>query len=528
MDPFSRRSTWEVIKAHKQGHVILFTTHFMDEADLLGDRVAIMSEGRLRCCGSSMFLKARFGLGYRLALSKEVGSQHDDKQLREIVMKYAPGAQVQSDQGAELSYQLPKEGVDFPSLFTELDCMRNGEGGCLDSWGVSMTTLEEVFLKIAHEDHAESHQATKDTEFGRGAVGERGEATVSFMLHFRAVFCKRFYTAWRDKFNMVIQIVIPLLFVFFACMAIEFGRFNISESVDLDAGQFNSPLNIPYTCTSSVSDAADATTTTTNCPATYSTGIAGVGTAATTTTGTDVATKPASTSWDCSDYVDTQQLGFARGDDSSQPELYITPVGGLYYIDEYKYTVSASCAKGMSNDTCAAVVPTVYKCNDGANGTSTISEMASYLFDNMGTSGADSTEKSRYGAISFHHDTTLASSNYQLSSNPYVVLANGSATTGYLTFANMANNLILRQNTGSSTATISVSLSPGPQTAAETGQSKLNTTIVLAFFLIIAFSIVPASFIYSVVAEVVVKVSPCADLSVASHYMLFCRQNTSS
>ena len=53
---------------HKKMHfqVVLLTTHFMDEADLLADRKAIISHGSLRCYGSSLFLKNRFGLGYHL------------------------------------------------------------------------------------------------------------------------------------------------------------------------------------------------------------------------------------------------------------------------------------------------------------------------------------------------------------------------------------------------------------------------------------------------------------------------------
>ena len=43
----------------------------MDEADVLGDRIAIISQGRLRCCGSSLFLKSRFGNGYYLVLTKK-------------------------------------------------------------------------------------------------------------------------------------------------------------------------------------------------------------------------------------------------------------------------------------------------------------------------------------------------------------------------------------------------------------------------------------------------------------------------
>lgn len=43
----------------------------MDEADILGDRIAIISHGKLRCCGSSLFLKKCFGRGYYLTLVRE-------------------------------------------------------------------------------------------------------------------------------------------------------------------------------------------------------------------------------------------------------------------------------------------------------------------------------------------------------------------------------------------------------------------------------------------------------------------------
>jgi ATP-binding cassette, subfamily A (ABC1), member 3 len=57
MDPYSRRFTWNVIRQHREGRVVVLTTHFMDEADLLGDRIAIMGDGRLLTCGSSLYLK---------------------------------------------------------------------------------------------------------------------------------------------------------------------------------------------------------------------------------------------------------------------------------------------------------------------------------------------------------------------------------------------------------------------------------------------------------------------------------------
>lgn len=61
MDPGARRSTWDLIQTEKRARTIILSTHFMDEADLLGDRIAIMAEGEVQCCGSSLFLKKNYG-----------------------------------------------------------------------------------------------------------------------------------------------------------------------------------------------------------------------------------------------------------------------------------------------------------------------------------------------------------------------------------------------------------------------------------------------------------------------------------
>ena len=61
-----------MLKNRKEGKVILLTTHFMDEADILADRKAIMSAGTLRCYGSSLFLKNRFGAGYHMTMVLKV------------------------------------------------------------------------------------------------------------------------------------------------------------------------------------------------------------------------------------------------------------------------------------------------------------------------------------------------------------------------------------------------------------------------------------------------------------------------
>jgi ABC-type multidrug transport system ATPase subunit len=62
-DPSARRAIWDLLIKNKPGRTMLLSTHFMDEADVLGDRIAIMANGRVECVGSPMELKSRYGIG---------------------------------------------------------------------------------------------------------------------------------------------------------------------------------------------------------------------------------------------------------------------------------------------------------------------------------------------------------------------------------------------------------------------------------------------------------------------------------
>lgn len=149
VDPYSRRHMWSILQNIKHGKVILLTTHFMDEADILADRKAVVSRGRLRCCGSSLFLKNKFGIGYHLTLVLDGNARETG--ITKLVNQHVPMAERARRHGRELSYILPHDAVDFfAPLFLDIEAEIGTKAQRLGicSYGVSMTTLEEVFLHL--------------------------------------------------------------------------------------------------------------------------------------------------------------------------------------------------------------------------------------------------------------------------------------------------------------------------------------------------------------------------------------------
>ena len=171
MDPLARREFWDLLKALQRGRTILLTTHYMDEADVLGDRIAILSGGKLQCLGSSNFLKKRYGSGYKVifSLALEESAQEnsasaslelrsDVQRLVEFTKHHVPGSAFRLSESSEtrICLILPYSSLlSFSGYFSALD--ENVETLNVANYGVAMPTLEEVFLRTGG-DHDLEHK----------------------------------------------------------------------------------------------------------------------------------------------------------------------------------------------------------------------------------------------------------------------------------------------------------------------------------------------------------------------------------
>lgn len=141
MDPITRRHVWDIIEGAKKGRAIILTTHSMEEADILSDRIGIMAKGKLRCIGTSLYLKSRFGTGYIVSVSlsrKNNGKSSPDGDARanrvksffkEVMLNLLSSERPLSDLAVRCMWsQLLITGRN---LFLSLT---NLEFGCLETW----------------------------------------------------------------------------------------------------------------------------------------------------------------------------------------------------------------------------------------------------------------------------------------------------------------------------------------------------------------------------------------------------------
>uniref|UniRef100_A0A8C1X7A9 ATP binding cassette subfamily A member 5 n=1 Tax=Cyprinus carpio TaxID=7962 RepID=A0A8C1X7A9_CYPCA len=203
MDPVSRRQVWSLLKSHRAGRVTVFSTHYMDEADILADRKAVISQGQLKCVGSSLYLKNKYGVGYQLRMSVTEGCEVDN--TTSLVKQHVPKAQLSRQQEAELTFTLPFESIDtFPGLFAELDC-RPDLG--IINYGVSMTTLEDVFLRLEAEaevdqsDYSVFNQEKEEDEGDASSMDDTDQRLLMFSDSRQDAVTGR--ALWRQQFSTV-------------------------------------------------------------------------------------------------------------------------------------------------------------------------------------------------------------------------------------------------------------------------------------------------------------------------------------
>ncbi|XP_020809672.1 ATP-binding cassette sub-family A member 1-like [Drosophila serrata] len=213
IDAAGRKSLWELLQSEKQGRTVLLTTHYMDEADVLGDRIAILSEGKLQCHGTSFYLKKRYGTGYQLVCIMQKDCNVDA--VTELINRHLPYLKPEREMGTELTYRLPHtESKKFSDLLADLD--RNYVDLKLSGYGLSVATLEDVFMEVTNDKRNKGGEEKKNaTPDFQTLVFDNKTRENRFLIRccmcFQALMFKKIMITIRNYWLTLIMFMVPVI-----------------------------------------------------------------------------------------------------------------------------------------------------------------------------------------------------------------------------------------------------------------------------------------------------------------------------
>lgn len=248
MDPLGRRTVYDALNRARATRSVLLSTHLLDEADRIGDRVLVVNGGRLCAEGSSMFLKSQMRVGYVVTcvLESGMGAAEESRAVAALVdfvreKGYSghhtqDGGAVESvpaackllgmeQRGREVCFRFPMSLLSTSGHELLSAIQSSSDALHVRSVGLNLTTLADVFMTAVQgaplmtEMSAEGLVLRDDGVTGAAAEGGDCGKYVSpsalfvFALQFRALFMKRLHFAKRDMKLLFFQVVLPVVFL---------------------------------------------------------------------------------------------------------------------------------------------------------------------------------------------------------------------------------------------------------------------------------------------------------------------------
>ncbi|KAI0756117.1 P-loop containing nucleoside triphosphate hydrolase protein [Daedaleopsis nitida] len=162
VDPLSRRAIWKTLTSVKNDRTIVFTTHFLDEADLLGDEIAVLAApGKLVAHGSPVMLKSTLGEGYTMKVTYQADTLADSSALLGLLRGITPQVHTSTPDLNETVYHLKTHDIAVVRRVLET-VEREKTRLHINSYAVFATTIEDIFLDLMQD--AEQKKSGPESE----------------------------------------------------------------------------------------------------------------------------------------------------------------------------------------------------------------------------------------------------------------------------------------------------------------------------------------------------------------------------
>ena len=252
MDVIAKRKLWNFLKEFKNDKIIILTTHSLDEAEYLGDRIGIMTNGEFICSGTSSFLKSKYPCGFNLnfIVNPEI---FDDKIRKEIFNKlkrYEPKLEVKISSKGLFSINIESNNRNIKEIFKVIE--ENKEEYGIEDYTVSSTTLEDVFLKLNHKIslNEDTKNNTNDNNNEIFVNDDNIVKPTSFVSQLFSHVKRGLFSIFRNKAMFILELLIGL-FTLYIYVLIQYNTLSQVSKLTLSFKELLQNNDI-YVCEESI------------------------------------------------------------------------------------------------------------------------------------------------------------------------------------------------------------------------------------------------------------------------------------
>ncbi|XP_073834892.1 phospholipid-transporting ATPase ABCA3 isoform X2 [Musca autumnalis] len=153
---------WQILRYEKENRAIIMTTFSVDEADAIGDRVAVLSDGCLLAWGTPFFLKTRFGSGFDLVILKSPSLP--SRPITDLINQIIPNTMPSSEMGDQLIYKLPTDKRNlYQRVLISLEKQSQELG--ISSIRMNGSELKEIYMKLGLSDTTQQLETSELNRF---------------------------------------------------------------------------------------------------------------------------------------------------------------------------------------------------------------------------------------------------------------------------------------------------------------------------------------------------------------------------
>ena len=268
MDVIAKKNLWEFLKNYKDDRILILTTHSLDEAEYLGDRIGIMNEGRYICSGTSSYLKSKYPCGFNIniLIDSKISNRAKRNELYNQLKQIDNSAEVKIESKGVYSINFSNINENINELFRIINENKINCG--IENYTVSTTTLEDVFLKLNDKNFSqenkkiinETSNIQNENEINNNNIIIESEnfhqkKQADFLKQILDNTYKNLIPLWRNKSVFIIEILTGLLLITFylaindkvqSTLSIETTNYNklfkydpIYYAIDGDEKEFN-------------------------------------------------------------------------------------------------------------------------------------------------------------------------------------------------------------------------------------------------------------------------------------------------